>query len=224
MLAERGERLERIGRSRSSVRWKSSPRTARISTVSAGPTTRTASWIWPRISCARADQLLTTNSVVQDHYGDVLLRLGRCGGSDRRLEPRADRRRRLNRSQRHRPEDPRRAPEAAARSMKSAPAATLLAALLVRVLRRADHEAAGRARGARCPMAPRPSTQATRTCRGISSLTAEIGVSGSVAGAAPPRRGCSPGWRRRLPLASRPSPSASRSSSSSRAAPSRRCC
>ena len=52
-----------------------------------------------------ADQL-KGNSVIQDHYGDVLFKLGRYDGCDRRLDARAVRGRRFDRSRRDRQEDP----------------------------------------------------------------------------------------------------------------------
>ena len=86
MLAERGERLDESVDATSSGRSRSSPTTARISTASAGRTSRTASSIWPPSSLKRAADQLTTNSVIQDHYGDVLFKLGRVRRGDRRVE------------------------------------------------------------------------------------------------------------------------------------------
>ena len=61
----------------------------------------------------RAADQLKTNSVVQDHYGDVLFKLGRFDEAIAAWNARARRRRRLDRPRRHRPEDPRRRAETA---------------------------------------------------------------------------------------------------------------
>ena len=60
----------------------------------------------------RAADQLKTNSVIQDHYGEVLFKLRTLRRGDRRVDARARRRRRFDRSRRHRQEDPGREAEA----------------------------------------------------------------------------------------------------------------
>jgi predicted Zn-dependent protease len=57
-------------------------------------------------SLRRAAEQLQTNSVIQDHYGDVLMKLGRLGRGDRGVHSRACRRWRLHRSRGDRSQDP----------------------------------------------------------------------------------------------------------------------
>ena len=153
----------------SSGRCRSIPRTGRISTASAGRTSRPASSISRRDNLKRAADQLTTNSVVQDHYGDVLFKLGRYDDAIAAWNTRARRRRRLDRSRRHRQEDQGRKAEASARNDASP--------------RRGGRLRGGRSSASSCgaplmklpsgPACPRPtaptrSTQATAACRGVS--------------------------------------------------------
>ena len=76
MLAERGERLdESVDYLKKALAIE--PDNGSFSTASAGRTSRPASSISRERTCKRAADQLQTNSVVQDHYGDVLFKLGR---------------------------------------------------------------------------------------------------------------------------------------------------
>ena len=105
MLAERGERLdesvelsEESARDRARQRLVSRQPRLGLLQVRQARSRATTTCSAPPISCK-------TNSVIQDHYGDVLFKMGRYRRGDRRLDARARRRRRLDRSARHRQED-----------------------------------------------------------------------------------------------------------------------
>ena len=77
MLADRGERLDESVDISQEGAARSTPTTARISTASAGRTTRATSSIWPPTTSSARPTSCATNSVIQDHYGEVLFKLGR---------------------------------------------------------------------------------------------------------------------------------------------------
>ena len=77
MLAERGERLdESVDYLKKALQIEPEQR-RRISTASAGRTSRPTSSISPETNLRRAAEQLRTNSVIQEHYGEVLFKLGR---------------------------------------------------------------------------------------------------------------------------------------------------
>ena len=176
----------------------------------------------------RAADQLKANSVIQDHYGDVLFKLGPLRRGDCGLDARPRRRRRLDRARGDRQEDPRR--EAKTRKeVKRAPSPALAVAAALACASCGAPPLMKLPAGPGAPAADAADVlfQATTACRAVRTLTAEIAVSGSVAGhrirgrllagvSAPPRR-ASP-TRRRWPRSALPS------SSSSPPATTRRCC